>query len=522
MTDLLFPPWLRVSSQRIDTVSNSAASRAIFTGSARTVQRAGDRLRYGIRTDNANNRNGNIERAKLMSIRAQLRGQANRIWYSPIAYAPRGSFPATEKLDSSTFANGITNWGAGADATLSVQDRVFRMTRKAVTGTNGYSGQSVAGLTQYAPYIFRSFINAIAGGELPGVTVNPALLYDARDDRGKTTPAMSSTWGAASGSTSSAYLDNSATSGTIAGNYFESSFASVTRCTLVDNGQNLLTYSDQLDNAAWTKSGASITANAVTAPDGTSTADGLIENSATSTHQMTQNGTRTNVAADFCMYGYVYPASREVYMRLDDGAGNGVEGYVKATGAFSSANIGTGTNCRIFSQAVGGGFYYIALVGRLPAGTTVRSIWYLYNSGTSYAGNGVSGAYFWRCGVSQSSFPTMPAQTTAATTTGTLQTGSTIKVKGLPVSTSGLLLEGDLVQIGQQLVPVSASLNSDAAGLGTLQLAWPLRNAPADNDPVIINTPMGKFILTENTGGWDESPGIFSNHDFVLEEALDT
>ena len=36
---------------------------------------------------------------------------------------------------------------------------------------------------------------------------------------------------------------------------------------------NLLTYSEQLDNAAWSKSNATITANSVVAPDGTTTAD---------------------------------------------------------------------------------------------------------------------------------------------------------------------------------------------------------------------------------------------------------
>lgn len=41
---------------------------------------------------------------------------------------------------------------------------------------------------------------------------------------------------------------------------------------------NFLTYSEQFDNAAWTKSNATITANATTAPDGTTTADLLVCN----------------------------------------------------------------------------------------------------------------------------------------------------------------------------------------------------------------------------------------------------
>jgi hypothetical protein len=51
--------------------------------------------------------------------------------------------------------------------------------------------------------------------------------------------------------------------------------------TLLLEGQrtNLLTYSEQFDNAAWTKARSTITANAATAPDGTSTAD-LVSNTA--------------------------------------------------------------------------------------------------------------------------------------------------------------------------------------------------------------------------------------------------
>ena len=37
--------------------------------------------------------------------------------------------------------------------------------------------------------------------------------------------------------------------------------------------QNLLTYSQEFDNAAWSKTSGSVTANADNAPDGTSTAD---------------------------------------------------------------------------------------------------------------------------------------------------------------------------------------------------------------------------------------------------------
>lgn len=48
--------------------------------------------------------------------------------------------------------------------------------------------------------------------------------------------------------------------------------------------RNLLTYSEQFDNAAWTKTRTTISANAITAPDGTSTADKLVEDTSTNDH----------------------------------------------------------------------------------------------------------------------------------------------------------------------------------------------------------------------------------------------
>ena len=53
--------------------------------------------------------------------------------------------------------------------------------------------------------------------------------------------------------------------------------------TTVKAEENLLTYSQEFDNAVWSPSNSTITANATTAPDGTTTADRLTASSAAST-----------------------------------------------------------------------------------------------------------------------------------------------------------------------------------------------------------------------------------------------
>ena len=52
---------------------------------------------------------------------------------------------------------------------------------------------------------------------------------------------------------------------------------------------NLLTYSEDFSNAAWTQSGVTVTTNSTVAPDGTLTADALYETSASGSHRVTQN-----------------------------------------------------------------------------------------------------------------------------------------------------------------------------------------------------------------------------------------
>lgn len=103
---------------------------------------------------------------------------------------------------------------------------------------------------------------------------------------------------------------------------------------------------------------------------------------------------------------------------------------------------------------------------------------------------------------------------------GASQTGARILIDALPTSTNGLLLEGDQVQIGEELFIVAAPLNSNGSGEGYLTLHRPVRTSPADNAPVIIHEPMGLFMLAENENGWENVPGRFTNASVSLIEAV--
>ena len=144
------------------------------------------------------------------------------------------------------------------------------------------------------------------------------------------------------------------------------------------------------------------------------------------------------------------------------------------------------------------------------------------DGGGSYAGNTSNGMYIWRAGCAVSSLPFQPSQSVATSVEGSSQTGSGIHVKGLPASTAGLLLAGDWVEIitsqGSELKMVTASLDSDAAGLGYLQFAPALRGTVADNAAIIVHRPMGRFISTADAIEYLDEPGIVSTSSFEFEE----
>ena len=174
--------------------------------------------------------------------------------------------------------------------------------------------------------------------------------------------------------------------------------------------KNLLSYTEQFDNAAWGKSNTTITPNtsATTAPDGTLTADKLIENTTNSNHFVVQNvGT---ISGSYTISCFLKSAERyKGYIQLFGSGGNAA--------AFFDLNLGTTGGAGNTITAYPNGWYRITSTFTFTSATAAVYIVLNDNSGTaSYTGDGVSGIYVWGAQVEVGSAATIYQGIAAANT----------------------------------------------------------------------------------------------------------
>lgn len=187
-------------------------------------------------------------------------------------------------------------------------------------------------------------------------------------------------------------------------------------------GYNLATFSQDISNTVWTKTNLNTTGtppylDVAVAPDGTTTADKMIDTAVSAIHRTSRTATTTA--------GVSYNIS--VYLKAGERRYVQIQGNITGTNQIMNADLLTGIiSSNTFSNAnlvsVGSGWYrfdYTSTSGGGATSVLFVSMQLISGGSVTYLGDGLSGIYIWGYQFSQtSSVKTYQATTSFAGGTG--------------------------------------------------------------------------------------------------------
>lgn len=287
----------------------------------------------------------------------------------------------------------------------------------------------------------------------------------------------------------------------------------------VPTRMNLLTYSQDFSQAVWSKSGTSIGA-AVIAPDGTSTAYPLIENSSNSQHGLVRSAI-TVVAGSPVTFDVFLKASTRRYamVRVNDNASNSnaasvvvdlqtmtIVGAATAYGTFTAASA-------VLKQYSNG--WRCELTVTSPV-TSVNVKVEMSNNGSraadgqsiSYLGDGASNFSVWNPQLEQAAFASPPIVTAgaAATVNGNMQVKSGLGTQ-LATGIAGLIqLDALTPMLSKKILTISD---------GTLNNRIHIEYGAGNNTPrfqqVIAGAVQAASALSAGVSGVFTAAFVFTN-----------
>ena len=162
----------------------------------------------------------------------------------------------------------------------------------------------------------------------------------------------------------------------------------------VTDNRNLFSYTEDFGNAYWNRSAITITANSTTAPNGTLTADSIVENTANTDHYVNVLSGLTLTASPYTLSVYSKKAGRDWFsLGLYNGTDSKYAWFNLNTGAIGT--IQSGITASI--ESVGNGWYRCSITRTMAAVSTnyIGFIPTIADGGGAYLGNGTTATYIW-------------------------------------------------------------------------------------------------------------------------------
>lgn len=158
---------------------------------------------------------------------------------------------------------------------------------------------------------------------------------------------------------------------------------------------NLLTKSEAFDDVVWTKSGVSVTADAVAAPDGNTSADILVEDNSTGLHQIYRNEIVSSGAVVTCSLWVKSEGRSSLTLLVANTTHTFGCAFDLSTSGMTPTSAGDGAIADYGIIPAANGWYRVYITGSI-SGVTVYSLRArLRNVSDSYTGDGASGLYVW-------------------------------------------------------------------------------------------------------------------------------
>ena len=245
---------------------------------------------------------------------------------------------------------------------------------------------------------------------------------------------------------------------------------------------NLLLQSEAFDNASWTKTASTITANTTPGVDNLSTADSLLETTAVDIHRVSQTITKAASSVQYALTVYAKPLGRDyIWFRVHDGAGNGIKKFFNITTGVvgNTALLGTGftfNDARITLTT--NGLYRVEFVYTTNTATTNVIDIATSTDGVSesFAGDTTKGLYLQGAQLEAGSYATSYIPTTTATVSRIADTVNTLWVNKTnflqrsedlhlsPWSATDVTITQDAIAGPSEIPITSADLVTNSAG----------------------------------------------------------